>query len=786
MKLIKFELHKLFSHRLFLILFAAAALLNFTFLNYQSYLRKEAQLSDEGYRLLQQELIDKTHEEKGKLIHDAYERVYAIQLIYNVQTNLSSENEGMRTYGKTLREQNKDLYNRYYEEAMSQPVFPYTGDFEHEYALLEQVKNDYEKIDQYQKAIQDILSESDDLQGISIFNQKNSVSSQSITAIQRAYQSMLDTVTDFQIDQGVKALTSVSITDFLAFLLILVAATSVIYEEKEKQLLMLIKSTVNGQITTVASKLAALAITAFLIEMLLYGMNFIYYGSVIGYGNLSASLQSLPLLMLSTLKLNVGTYLLLFLLTKLFMLWMLAVTIFYAAIHFSSIMECMLVTAILFIISLFMSRMIAYDSMIGILKSFNFIALFDTNAMYSTYSQLRFFNIMLDKHIILPLLQLLWIFVFGFLSVFRYLNGMQTAKKENRILVRLNSYQPPIKIHRLFSFELYKVLITNKALLAMIAFALFTVYHFQQQPTHLSFQENYYKEYMEALSGPLTKEKEQFIQSIQKEYEEAEEGLLQIDALVQANKLTNTQANIAKRPYEDTLASKAQFARIEAKVEYVKNHEYAEFVYDSGYHKLLGVQSGINENEMLLLIITMIIVLPVFINEYKSGFILLLHSTLKGRKTLVHHKIMALFLVCSVLYAIYLTSQLAHIGRMYGFPELGASVTSIEYLEFLPHQISISAYIIGFCFIKYVSYLFTVLLIAWIAQRIKQMSAAFIVSLIVCILPYLLTIFETKLNALFPLFNLSWALHHGIAVITITVIVFLSVFLYNNLLRERK
>ena len=228
MKLIKFELHKLFSHRLFLILFAAAALLNFTFLNYQSYLRKEAQLSDEGYRLLQQELIDKTHEEKGKLIHDAYERVYAIQLIYNVQTNLSSENEGMRTYGKTLREQNKDLYNRYYEEAMSQPVFPYTGDFEHEYALLEQVKNDYEKIDQYQKAIQDILSESDDLQGISIFNQKNSVSSQSITAIQRAYQSMLDTVTDFQIDQGVKALTSVSITDFLAFLLILVAATSVI------------------------------------------------------------------------------------------------------------------------------------------------------------------------------------------------------------------------------------------------------------------------------------------------------------------------------------------------------------------------------------------------------------------------------------------------------------------------------------------------------------------------------------------------------------------------------
>ncbi len=47
----------------------------------------------------------------------------------------------MRTYGKTLREQNKDLYNRYYEEAMSQPVFPYTGDFEHEYALLEQVKN---------------------------------------------------------------------------------------------------------------------------------------------------------------------------------------------------------------------------------------------------------------------------------------------------------------------------------------------------------------------------------------------------------------------------------------------------------------------------------------------------------------------------------------------------------------------------------------------------------------------------------------------------------------------
>lgn len=787
MRLLKFELFKLINNRIFLILITASALLNFAFLNYQSYMQKNTDIPYESYRLLIEELKDKTHEEKGKLIHQAYERAYAIQMIYQIQNHLKSDSEALQAYGKSLRKENQALYNKYYKEANNQPSFPYTKDCYKEYSLLEQIKNDYDKIDHYQQAIQDILAEGNDLQGISIFNQKNSISQKSIKAIDNAYRQMLNTVVDYQIDKGMEAVTAVSISDFLIILLIMSAIMLLVYEEKDKRLCMLIRSTVNGYMMSITAKLAALMITIIAIALLFYGMNFMFYYFTIGYGNFNATIQSLPMLMLSTLKLNSAAYLLLFFLSKLLTLCLFSIIVFYFAIRLPSSGECMLLTAVMLCISLLFYRLIPLDSPISAFGSFNFITLLNTNELYATYTQLRLFDFMFDKHIMLITLQLITIFLFTSLSIYHYLSTMSIVGKEKRIIDKISRhYTVHLKIHRLFHFELYKLLIVNRALLIIIVYALFLCFHYNQLNDRLSFDEGFYKGYMEALSGELNMEKEQMIKDVMKEYEKAEKALLEIDALVNEKKLTYAEASIAKIPHEDILATQVQFDRIVTKYEYVKAHKHAEFVYDSGYIKLFGIQNKINENDIIFIIMTMLIVIPVFINEYKTGFIQLLNTTQKGRKETAVHKISATVLVCSIMFGCYLSAQLALCNRMFGFQELSASITSLEYFTDLPYQISILGYLIAYYTIKYLSYLLIILLIQWLSVRLKQTAAVFILSLLVLILPYAISYYGIEIIPLFPLLNLSWLLHHGITIITIVAIVFLCLFLYNNLLKRRE
>lgn len=122
MKLVKFEFLKVITNKLFLITFFILACFNFLFLTYGGFTESKNRIPYESYRLLASDLKDKSMQEKGTFINEIYERVYGISLIYNIQGSLSSENPGMREFGESLREENKDLYNKYYEEASNNQI----------------------------------------------------------------------------------------------------------------------------------------------------------------------------------------------------------------------------------------------------------------------------------------------------------------------------------------------------------------------------------------------------------------------------------------------------------------------------------------------------------------------------------------------------------------------------------------------------------------------------------------------------------------------------------------
>lgn len=787
MRLVKFEFSKIITSKLFLITFFLLLGINFVFLNYSGYQESKTTIPYQAYRLLENDLKGKTHEEKGKFIREEYERVYGINLIYSIQNNLKSENPGMREYGESLREENKDLYNKYYEESKNNPKFKYTNDSSTELSFLEKIKSDYDKVNNYDKEIQDILDEAENLQGISIFNKTNDdISIKNITRTTNAYKEMFGTNINYEIDKGIDKVTAISITDFFVVIMIFIFSTILITEEKEKNLFTIIKSTKNGQTETIVAKITSLLLGVLLVSLIFYGMNFVYYAITIGYGNLSSTIQSLPIFMLSTLKVNILEYLLLFFSSKLLILFLIGIIMFYFSVQFNNSTSSITGITILILISFLLTESIDVNSSINLLRSFNLINLVNTNTIYEIYGNLQLGNLLFEKSSILLILQFVFIVLFISLSIFKYLKSMNITLKENIILSKLKKFKifKKIQFNRVFAFEFYKLLFTNKALLIVIIFLGFLGFNYKNQSFNLSFNEAFYKGYMDVLKGDLTEEKESMILNTKREYDEAEAKIDEISELYKKGELTFSQANYAKMPYEDILATKELFSRIEEKYEYIKENPHAKFVYDTGYNKLLRINNQVNENDIYLLIVTIISLLGLFIMEYKTGFIHILNATIKGRNKTAKQKILVSVILCTFIYIISIIPEILGTLKMYGMDNLSSSIISLTYFKGLPASITILEYMILFYITRYISYIMIVLLIEFIALKLKNLVFAFTITTVMLFIPIILDVLNfVKING-FPFMNLSWIATHTFSIICLPSIVIITIFLYNNILKR--
>ena len=80
---------------------------------------------------------------------------------------------------------------------------------------------------------------------------------------------------------------------------------------------------------------------------------------------------------------------------------------------------------------------------------------------------------------------------------------------------------------------------------------------------------------MDILSGDLTPEKEVLIQNTIEEYTRANEGLSAINERIEKGEISNIEGRMLSQPYEDILATREIFNRIEEKYDYIKENPKA-------------------------------------------------------------------------------------------------------------------------------------------------------------------------------------------------------------------
>lgn len=759
--IIKYEFLKILTNKLFQYTCAIFILINICILVYSSYTLKPNEVPYFAYQLLNTKLKHLTEEEKKEFIQTEYEKYNAFDLINKIDNWKKSENEEMREYANTLKEENITIYEKYREEYQD-ATYPFTKDVDTEIQFWEEIKKELDKSQQYQSIIKGILKKAEDLQTISIFKEnKDAFSSKNMIDIAKSYEKMLDTKINYQPSKGVSIFTKFGITDILMILFMFVISSIIIFEEREKNLFSLIKSTKNGRTKTIVAKIIVMEMSIIGFSILMYGINLIYVGITIGYGDLGASLQSLPTFIYSTIKVTIGEYLVLFLCTKMMMLFMLSLVIVLISIFAKNNVT----TYITFLGVLLVSTLLYYTvdpiSNYHILKYINLFQFLEVNGMYDTYFNIKLGNSM-QNVLTLSNISVVIVLISTILAIINIFNQKRDLQiRESKVINRLKQFhifQYRIS-NKVITQEKYKLFTMNKITVFILVFLVFQLYQFQVTNKTISFSEKVYKSYMEMLNGKLTEEKEELIATEIEKFRQAEITITNIDNKVKQGEIDKRIATSYKEPYEEILSTKSIFDRVLTQYQYIKENPKAEFVYDTGYKELLRVyQYAFLDSDISLMLISIICFTSIFVLEYRTGMICLLNTTPKGRKNTAKAKILVCMVAGIILFVITVIPEFAKILEKYGLHNLGAPITSLMYFKNLPSDMSILVFIILMYALRLLCFLCIILWILWISLKLKNITYSILVASMILLVP-IVFLFLGYENAIFfsmiPVLNVS-------------------------------
>ncbi len=318
-RLICFELSKIWKKSSFLLSLCVLMVLNI-FLLWYTNLPDDETPALSSWKLFQKEIEGMTEAEKTDYMAQLKETIDGVSFVQEIITtqNLSGE------MGKELAEQsmknNPGVFEAYYDLYRSGNYLKFTDSLWQEKALIDELYEEQQKAALYNEYLQSVQQTKNTLGSISIFGDQetdsNTFSGRNISKSAEDYADLTDEHIRWMPSKPL-AISMESIwTDILLLLSIFLFVGNLILEEKGKKLFYITRSTRYGIFYSILSKLAAMLIHCFAMAFLLYGINLVFCRQAMGFGDLTAAVQSAVIYMESSLSVSVLEYILLSVGTK--------------------------------------------------------------------------------------------------------------------------------------------------------------------------------------------------------------------------------------------------------------------------------------------------------------------------------------------------------------------------------------------------------------------------------------------------------------------------------------
>ncbi|MCL2637371.1 MAG: hypothetical protein FWD48_03280 [Oscillospiraceae bacterium] len=545
-------------------------------------------------------------------------------------------------------------------------------------SLYTAIMNDL-TVNTYSAYLDRIDEEAARLLGSAIFgSDPDSFSSRNISKTQEDFEGMRGTEIRYDVNRGVTVLFNSPSSDLIILLLLVVLCIILITDEKDKRLFLIVKSTPKGHIHTILAKLAALAVSITFVSVLVFISGAAFAEYTFGLGDVSRSIQSVPLFFGSTLSVSVAGFMGVYLTAKTIALVCIGIAIMLIAIHAKHSIILMLVTILLAAVNIALSA-IPLISGLNILRFLNLYSLIRPQIIFGDYFNL---NVLGSPVRVAPVFVVFGIAAFIALAVAVCISYLKKhALESNLDLFKFKKLRLPAKVHTGYKFyEFKKLAFTNKALLILLIFTIIQGYDVMNtREPYLGWGHSYHKEYMLSLQGPLTQEKHDGLIAERQKLDAANAEISRINQMEARGEIEWFESWDLLRPHYDTINSMWGFEEIFERFLYVRDTKHAQFVYEDGYYRLFGLNNpsaGLTAG-MWLIAIMILTLSGVFPMEYKTGMYKILNASPRGHADTVRLKLLLSGGTVFVAFIIASLPDLIYTGRYFGFGGIAAPLASL-------------------------------------------------------------------------------------------------------------
>lgn len=753
LRLIPFELNKLWRKRSFL-LSVCVLLFIHLFLLWYTTLPNEETPPLSAYKTLCAELSGKSETEKDKYISELKEKIDGVCFVRDILAMQSFGSEIGTILANQELEKHPGVFEKYYDLYQSGDYLKFTGSPEQEQSFIEEIYAEQQKVSNYGEYLRSIQENKDTLGSISIFGKQSgdTYSSRNLQKSAADYAGLTDRNVRFTPSKSIASAMQSIWIDLLLVLSMMLFVGGLITEEKEKKLFFITRSTKHGVLHSIEAKLSALFVHCVLLTALFYTVSIVFFGVSAGWVAPGVSLQSIAVYTESSLSVSIFGYILLSVLTKAFVLFGIGALLTVFCISSSIAALPFLAGAGIIGGSALLYYLIPASSVFSVFKYLSPVGLMKTENIYGGYLNFNLFGYPVSRlSLAIGLMLLICIVgVAGSLFVFCRMQSFEVRKQRLPFSVPFRPHTNNLR------HENYKMLITNRALLILLLFAVLLAYRSLDRSYSPSVSEQYYQSLMTELEGEMTNEKESLVLSEKTRYEEAFQKIEQINKMVSAGELSTDTANTLKSQANMTLAFYPAFQRVEAQYEHIKA-DGGSFVYDTGYLYLFGILEDAFSVDFLILSIGIIIALSGAIPmEYQTGSLFLIGATKAGKQKMMLYKALIGSLSASTLALVPILYRIYRISSVYPMHSLGTAIQNIPHFSGLSVSMPVICFVLLFVIVQILSMVLVALITMAISIWRKNYAQTVFFALLVLAIPMLLKLlgFEiAKWFSLYPLYG---------------------------------
>lgn len=754
MRLSLFELSKIWRKKSFILSVCILLAINLFLLWYTNLPDAETP-SLSAYKAIGEDISSMSETEKVEYISGLKNKIDGILFVQEIRNLQAMGNEIGISIAQQKIDANPGVFEQYNELYHSGEYLIYTDDLMKESALINELFEECSKVSEYNSYLESVQNTKNKLNGISIFQKESdSFSDRNIEKSAADYKGMDKIQICWQPSKGIVLALESSITDILLFLGIMLFVGSLITEEKEKRLLYITRATKHGMSTYLFGKLFALFIHTVVLSVAMVGANLLFAAFTTRIGDLTASIQSLAPYMESSLSISVIEYILLSILTKATVLFCFGTILSAVAIISTKSFMPYFTGMILLAISSILYITIPTYSNLCPLKYLNFIGSMEAEELYGAYLNLNINEIPVSRLTLTWTTLVLLISTVVVLCLLIYLRGNHLELKKLRIskFIRFHPHG------NLLRHEAYKLLITNRAVLILLCFAILIGYYGISQEYHPSVSEQYYQKMMLQLEGEFTEQKEQLILAEQSRFDEAIRKISQIDAMVSNGEIDDLTADSMKTQWESVLSFYPSFERIALQYDRVKQYG-GEFIYDTGYLYLLGKQDNSLLICALLLSACMVLSFHNSISvEHSKNSWFLLGTTVAGRKKIIVRKVFVCLFCAAMMSVVPWIFRSIAISRAFPMNSLTVPIQSIPAFEKIQICMSVIVFVVLAVFLQMLLIMGVALATTVISGWRKNDMQSLFFGILILVIPLVLKLMGFDLVgwiSIYPLYSLE-------------------------------